>query len=202
VSGSPISRFLYNGDANPGSGNNLHQLDGLTVADDSGRISVFWNTTASTTPPVLKDSDVYASYVGATLTAFALDTVIPGLGKWLITIAVWLFAVSTMISWSYYGEQAMVFLAGERSVLTYKFVFCALILVATAGLLRTDAELDNLSSFGSGVMLIANLPIMWIFGGQAIRAYKNYIRRLDNGEVGDNHEPPSLEDVISGKDVR
>jgi alanine or glycine:cation symporter, AGCS family len=193
---------LYNGDANPGSGNNLHQLDGLTVADDSGRISVFWNTTASTTPPVLKDSDVYASYVGATLTAFALDTVIPGLGKWLITIAVWLFAVSTMISWSYYGEQAMVFLAGERSVLTYKFVFCALILVATAGLLRTDAELDNLSSFGSGVMLIANLPIMWIFGGQAIRAYKNYIRRLDNGEVGDNHEPPSLEDVISGKDVR
>jgi alanine or glycine:cation symporter, AGCS family len=193
---------LYNGDANPGSGNNLHQLDGLTVADDSGRISVFWNTTASTTPPVLKDSDVYASYVGATLTAFALDTVIPGLGKWLITIAVWLFAVSTMISWSYYGEQAMVFLAGERSVLAYKFVFCALILVATAGLLRTDAELDNLSSFGSGVMLIANLPIMWIFGGQAIRAYKNYIRRLDNGEVGDNHEPPSLEDVISGKDVR
>ena len=193
---------LYNCDANPGSGNNLHQLDGLTVADDSGRISVFWNTTASTTPPVLKDSDVYASYVGATLTAFALDTVIPGLGKWLITIAVWLLAVSTMISWSYYGEQAMVFLAGERSVLAYKFVFCALILVATAGLLRTDAELDNLSSFGSGVMLIANLPIMWIFGGQAIRAYKNYIRRLDNGEVGDNHEPPSLEDVISGKDVR
>jgi len=180
---------LYNGDANPGSGNNLHQLDGLTVADESGEISVVWNRITSGAPPVLKDNDVYASYVGATLTAYALDTVVPGLGKWLITIAVWLFAVSTMISWSYYGEQAMVFLAGERSVLAYKFVFCALILVATAGLLRTDAELDNLSSFGSGVMLIANLPIMWIFGGQAIRAYSNYIRRLDSGEMGDDHEP-------------
>ena len=50
-------------------------------------------------------------------------------------------------------------------------------------------------------MLIANLPIMWIFGGQAIRAYKDYINRFDSGKVGDDHEPPSLNDLISGKDV-
>jgi alanine or glycine:cation symporter, AGCS family len=192
---------LFEGDPNIGSGNNLHQLDGLVSAKEDGSLSIQWDSVSSGIKPELYDNGVYASYVGATLTAKAFDSILPGLGKWLITIAVWLFAISTMISWSYYGEQAMVFLAGERSVLAYKFVFCMLILVATAGLLRTDAELDNLSSFGSGVMLIANLPIMWIFGGQALRAYKDYIRRLDSGNVGDDHEPPSLQDLISGKDV-
>ncbi len=192
---------LFEGDANVGSGNNLHRLDGLVAAKEDGSLSIQWDSVSSDIKPELSDRGVYASYVGATLTAKAFDTVLPGLGKWLVTIAVWLFAISTMISWSYYGEQAMVFLAGERSVLAYKFVFCLLILVATAGLLRTDAELDNLSSFGSGVMLIANLPIMWIFGGQAIRAYKDYIRRLNTGRVGDDHEPPSIQDLISGKDV-
>ncbi len=192
---------LYNGDNNPGSGNSLHQLDGLVNFDQAGKVRVDWAAVSSEVPPVLKDNGVYASYVGATLTAYAFDTVVPGLGKWLITIAVWLFAVSTMISWSYYGEQAMVFLSGDRFVLGYKLVFCCLILVATAGLLRTDVELDNLSSFGSGLMLIANLPIIWLFGGQAIRAYKNYIRRLESGQVGDDHEPPDLNDLISGKDV-
>ena len=53
-----------------------------------------------------------------------------GLGKWLVTLAAWLFAISTMISWSYYGEQGMVYLAGERSVTPYKYFYCLLIIVA------------------------------------------------------------------------
>jgi AGCS family alanine or glycine:cation symporter len=124
-----------------------------------------------------------------------------GLGKWLVTLAAWLFAVSTMISWSYYGEQGMVYLAGERSVLAYKLIYCLLIIVATAGFIRTDTELDNLTGIGTGVMLFANVPIMWVFGAQAMRAYRDYVGRLKAGLVGPGHEPPSLEDLISGRDV-
>ena len=51
-------------------------------------------------------------------------------------------------------------------------------------------------------MLLANVPIIWIFGSQAMRAYKDYIRRLKSGQLGKGHEPPSLEDLISGRDVR
>jgi len=186
------------GDANERSGNNLQQLDGLIVEDpESGMLSIEWSALNSEAPPEFLDRGLYASYVGATLTAKAFDTVVPGLGKWLVTMAVWLFAISTMITWSYYGEQAMVYMAGERSVFAYKVVYCFLILVATAGALRTDADLDNLSGFGSGAMLIANLPIMWLFAHQAMKAYKDYIRRLDAGEVGDGHEPPSLDDLLN-----
>jgi AGCS family alanine or glycine:cation symporter len=144
---------------------------------------------------------IYKSYVGATLTARAFDTVLPGLGKWLVTISVWLFALSTMISWSYYGEQATIFLAGERWVLAYKTVFCGLIILATIGFIKTDTELDNLTGFGTGVMLLANVPIMWLFGRQAMLAYKDYISRLKSGRMGPGHSPPTLEDLISGRDV-
>ena len=91
---------------------------------------------------------------------------------------------------------------GERGVLPYKFVFCALILVATWGFIETSTELDNLTSLGTGVMLIANIPIMWLFGAQAMRAYHDYIGRLKEGRMGPDHPPPSLEDLISGRDVQ
>ena len=144
---------------------------------------------------------VYGSYVGATLTAKAFDSVTPGLGKWLITLAVWLFAISTIISWSYYGEQGIVYLIGNRAVLGYKLIYCSLIVVATLGHIKTDDQLDNLTSLGTGVMLLANIPIIWIFGKQAMNAYHNYVGRLKSGRMGPGHAPPPLDEVISGRDV-
>jgi len=191
--------LVVTADANERSGNALHKVDGAVYLAGNGDYRATWNTIASDAPPVLNDRGVYASYAGATLTAKAFDTVVPGLGKWLLTLAVWLFAISTMIAYSYYGEQAMIFLAGERSVLAYKVVYCALAIVATTGFLETDAQLDNLTGLGTGVMLFVNVPIIWIFGSQAMRAYKDYMARLDRGAVGPGHEPPSLEDLISDR---
>mgnify|MGYP002713321717 CR=1 FL=1 len=125
----------------------------------------------------------------------------PGLGKWLVTIAAWLFAISTLISWSYYGEQGVVYLAGERAVLPYKLIFCSLTIVATWGFLKTDAQLDNLTGIGTGVMLFVNVPIMWLLGRQAMIAYHDYIIRFKTGRMGPGHTPPKLEDLISGRDV-
>jgi AGCS family alanine or glycine:cation symporter len=42
---------------------------------------------------------------------------------------------------------------------------------------------------------------MWLFGRQAMLAYKDYISRLKTGRMGPGHSPPSLEDLISGRDV-
>ena len=47
----------------------------------------------------IEGAALFIDYQGATLTAKAFDTVQDGLGKWLVTLAAWLFAVSTMISW-------------------------------------------------------------------------------------------------------
>jgi len=192
--------LVVSGNANSKTGNSYHRLSGYVV-EANGDTLVEWDSLSSTEKPLIYDRGIYLSYVGATLTAKAFDTVTPDLGKWLVTLTVWLFALSTMISYSYYGEQAMVYLAGDRSVMPYKVVYCILAVVATAGFLQTDAQLDNLTGLGTGVMLFVNVPIMWLFASQAMRLYKDYIRRLDEGRMGPGHEPPSLEDLISGRDV-
>ncbi|MFL2538691.1 MAG: alanine/glycine:cation symporter family protein [Candidatus Rariloculaceae bacterium] len=180
--------IIVNADANPQSGNNSHRLEGRVVEmidEDSlsSGLFILWDQLSSESRPTINETGIYATYVGATLTAKAFDSVIPGLGKWLITLAVWLFAISTMISWSYYGEQGVVFLFGDRMVLTYKFIYCALIIIATWGFIESDADLDNLTGVGTGVMLWANVPIMWLFVNQAMRSYHDYIHRLKTGQL-------------------
>ena len=181
-------------------GMNRHKVEG-TVIDTGAGFVIDWDTYSGTTEPSVVDGGFYRTYVGATLTAKAFDSVTPGLGMWLVTIAAWLFAISTMISWSYYGEQGVVFLAGEKAVLGYKVIFLLLAFVATLGFIKTDADLDNMTGVGTGVMLFANLPIMWIFGFQAMRAYKDYVNRLKDGRMGPDHPAPSIDDLLSGKDV-
>ena len=179
---------------------NRHRIDGVVGQDETGFVTT-WDALPGPTAPTIVGDGLYRSYVGATLTAKAFDSVAPGLGKWLVTIAAWLFAISTMISWSYYGEQALVFLAGEKAVLGYRIVYCCLIIIATLGLVRTASDLDNVIGVGTGVMMFANLPICWLFGYQAMRAYKEYIGRLKSGRMGDDHPPPSLDDLPSGLDI-
>jgi AGCS family alanine or glycine:cation symporter len=132
--------------------------------------------------PALAVEGVYLDLKGATLTAKAFDRVWAGLGIWVVPLTAWLFAFSTIISWSYYGEQGIVYLFGQRMVLPYRVVYCGLILVSVQ-LIRTQDELDMFSTFGTGVMLWANIPIMLIFGPMAMRAYRDYFRRLDAGEM-------------------
>lgn len=193
--------LIVKGDANETTGNALHRIEGVIASAGDGFV-VNWVPMESSAMPVAVDDGMYRTYVGATLTAKAFDSVTPGLGKWLVSIAAWLFAISTMISWSYYGEQGMVYLAGDKAVLPYKIVYCLLIIVATLGIIKTDADLDNITGVGTAVMLFANIPICWFFGHQAMKAYKDYIARLKSGRMGPDHPPPHLDDLLSGRDVQ
>jgi AGCS family alanine or glycine:cation symporter len=203
---------------NPNSGLALHKVYGHAVLDESAtaasdvdRYRVVWDTfvTERGVTPKLLHSGVWVDYSGASLTGFAFDTVQPGMGKWLVVVASWLFAVSTMISWSYYGEQGVYYLfrwAGARTkdtiILVYKFVYCLIIAITTVGFIRTDAELDAFTALGTGVMLWANIPIMLIFGSVAMRAYLDYINRLKSGQLDIGaHPPASISDVVEGRDV-
>jgi AGCS family alanine or glycine:cation symporter len=173
---------VLRGDPNRQSGNDLHKLTGHVVRGDAGPV-LRWDGLASRLEPELSDGGIYVSYVGATLTAVAFDSVLPGLGRWVVTLAVWLFAISTMISYSYYAEQGVVFLGGERWLTPFKLLYCSLAVVSTLGFLKTDAQLDNLSGLGTGLMLFVNIPVMWFLGRKAMAAYGDYMRRLDAGEM-------------------
>jgi alanine or glycine:cation symporter, AGCS family len=154
------------------------------VVGPAGEPSVAWRPLASESPPRFAERGVFLDYPAATLTAIAFDSAFSGLGQWMVTLTVWLFAISTMISWSYYGEQGVIYLAGERWVMPYRWLWCATIFVACLGFIRTDRELDTLSTVGLGFMLAINVPTMVILGSKAMRAWHDYFRRLQAGRIG------------------
>ena len=183
--GQNVFAVIDTGVLNEQTGESLDQIAGVVVESGGGH-TVEWDTYASSSAPALRDPGVHRVYTGASLTSHAFDRVRPGLGRWLVTLASWLFAISTMISWSYYGEQGIVFMLGAKWVRTYKIIYCLLIIVATSGFVTTDRELDGLTGIGTGVMLFANIPIILIFSRQAMERYHEYVGRLRSGAMQPN----------------
>lgn len=171
--GDPVIMLVEAG-KNKSSNQNIHKIPGKIMVNRDN-FEIQWNDFSSDIKPKIITDGYFYDYVGATMTAKAFDSVNPGLGKWLITIASWFFAISTIMAWGYYGEQGIIYLAGEQSKTSFRIIYCLLIFIATLGFIETSVDLDNLSGIGLGIIVYANLPICWVFGYQAIRAYKAYI---------------------------
>lgn len=167
------------------------KLFGNVIATGTER-RVEWRALTAAAAPRVVENGVFADYPASTLTAKAFDSAHPGLGQWMVSITVWLFAISTMITWSYYGEQGVVYLVGARWVVPYRLLWCALIFVTCLGFIRTDAELDTFSTVALGFMLAINLPTMLLLGFKAMRAYHDYFARLKQGRVGAAAQDRSL----------
>ena len=213
-------------DVDPNTGRDLRKITATVSKNDQEQWVADWGNLDSETRPRFRpledgtpDFGLYGDYAGASMTAYAFDRVTPGLGMVLVTIAAWLFALSTMISWSYYGEQGIYYFFGTHgeaaakpAVLIYKLVYCLLILLTTVlamkiygtngnqAIIGTDTELDMWTTLGLGVMLVANIPIMLLFSVKAMKAYHSYIGKLKRGEM-DVHEAASITEVVEGKDV-
>ena len=85
---------------------------------------------------------------GVELTATAFDSVIPGF-SWVMTIAVVLFAVSTMLSWSYYGLQAWKYLFGRSKAvdIVYKVLFLMFVVIGSSISLGAVIEFSDAMIF-------------------------------------------------------
>ncbi len=92
---------------------------------------------------------------GAVLTSMAFESVIPWF-PYILTIAIVLFAISTMISWSYYGAQAWMYLFGRSKTteLVYKIIFCVFIVIGAA------ANMDAVWGFSDAMILALVFPNM------------------------------------------
>jgi AGCS family alanine or glycine:cation symporter len=198
--------LVLEGGKNTETGAHHHKISGTLRQDSDGGFHVSFGAYQSSdpAPPRLvgdaRYHGIYFGFKGATLTAKAFDRTLVGLGLWIVPATAWLFAFSTIISWSYYGEQGTVYLFGSRGVMPYRVIYCLLVMLSATPFIRTEAELDVVSTLGTGVMLWANIPIMLLFGPKAMRAYHDYMRRLKAG-VFKGHAYPKLSDVVDGDDV-
>jgi len=115
-------------------------------------------------------------YEGAGITSKAFANYIP-YSNIFLTIAVVLFAVSTMISWSYYGLQSWKFLFGRGQVmdLTYKFLFLVFIIIGAA------ASMDSIWAFSDAMifaMVFPNMVGLYFLFPEVKQQLKRYLKAI------------------------
>ncbi len=92
--------------------------------------------------------------VGSEMTAWAFESVYGVLGRGIVTLTVTLFAFSTIISWSYYGEQGVTFIFGESYIRLYRLIFIVFIFLGSIAKLQLVL---NISDAVYGLLAIPNL---------------------------------------------
>ncbi|APY10070.1 D-alanine glycine permease [Seonamhaeicola sp. S2-3] len=114
---------------------------------------------------------------GVELTATAFDSVIPHFSI-ILTIAVILFAFSTMISWSYYGMQGWVFLFGKGKVsdLIYKILFLFFVVVGSSISLGAVIDFSDAMIFA---MVVPNIIGVVVLSPIISRELKKYLKAIN-----------------------
>ncbi|MDR1641081.1 MAG: alanine:cation symporter family protein [Clostridiales bacterium] len=118
--------------------------------------------------------NIPASMTGIGLTQQAFATVFGGFGAPFVSIAVLLFAFSTILGWSYYGERAWTYLFGNNSTTIYKVIFIAVIFFGcTSGL----SLVWDISDTFNGLMAVPNLIAITLLSGQVVQMTNDFLKK-------------------------
>ncbi len=130
-------------------------------------------------------SDIITDKKGIPVTSLAFE----GSFSWfpaVLSIAVLLFAFSTMISWSYYGEQGVIYLfrlmgaeTARIPVLIYKFVFCLLIIVGASASLGNILKLSDAMVFAMAIPNLIGLYLLLPVVKREAASYLVHVKEVD-----------------------
>lgn len=109
---------------------------------------------------------------------------LPYIGNYILAIALSIFAFTTILGWSYYGERCIGYLFGRRSIMVYRIVFLIVLYygaIADLGIIWTFSDLMN------GLMAFPNLVSVLLLSGVIVNETRHYLweNRLDE------HAPPA-----------
>ena len=108
-----------------------------------------------------------------TFQAFAL---IPTVGKPIIAISLALFAYSTILGWSYYGERCAEYLLGSKLRKYCKIMF---VILSFVGCIVKLATVWNIADILNGLMIIPNVIGVFLLSGVLIADLKKYANNID-----------------------
>jgi alanine or glycine:cation symporter, AGCS family len=117
---------------------------------------------------------------GSEMTAYAFESVMGPAGRWIVTLTVTLFAFSTLISWSYYGEQGVTFIFGDKWIPTYRYVFIFFIFVGAIAQLNIVL---NISDAVYGLLALPNLMACYLLLPKVKAALNDYSTKLKAGHI-------------------
>ena len=108
---------------------------------------------------------------GSNLSIAAFDAGISGSG-FIVTIGLVIFAFTTILGWSFYGERCTTYLFGDKAVLPFRLVWVAVVVIgAVAG---DRGVVWSIADTLNGLMALPNLVALLLLSGTVFRLTKNY----------------------------
>ena len=111
---------------------------------------------------------------GAPLTQAAFRAGLGEFGSWVVSIGLTMFAFSTVLGWSYYGEKSIEFLAGARAIPPYRIVF---VIAVFFGAIRSLDFVWGVSDVMNGLMALPNLVGLLLLSGVIVAETRGYFSR-------------------------
>ncbi|MBN8566574.1 MAG: alanine:cation symporter family protein [Flavobacteriales bacterium] len=118
---------------------------------------------------------------GSALTSAAFSSVLPWF-KYILLVAIILFAFSTMISWSYYGMKAWTYLFGNTKKMEnlYKILFLVFVVLGSSASLGAVIDFSDMMILG---MAFPNILGLYFLSSEVKNDLKDYFKRLKSGEI-------------------
>ena len=157
-----VDEFFVDQEQNRPFSGVIRPSEQVAVADDGSRYQSLYG-------PAVEN--------GAPLTALAFQRGLAPLGPWgnyIVVLSVLLFAISTAISWSYYGDRCVNYLFGPKAILPYKIVFVIMHFVGAVFALSTMWTLGDVAL---GMVTFPNLIALLLLSGVVVRLTKSYFER-------------------------
>jgi AGCS family alanine or glycine:cation symporter len=166
-----VARGLFSNEAGLGSAPMVHaaaRTDHPVRQGLYGIFEVFVDTilVCTTTGLAIIATGVWDSgATGAALAGAAFSTGLPGTwGNIVVTVSLALFAYSTVVGWSYYGETGIVYLLGTKALAPYRFAWLAFIYVGAVGSLPVvwgvADTLNGLMAIPNLIAVLGSIPLL------------------------------------------
>ncbi|MDW7652290.1 MAG: alanine:cation symporter family protein [Bacillota bacterium] len=112
---------------------------------------------------------------GAAMTTEAFNSAIPGGGGFIVAIGLLLFAYSTILGWSYYGERCAEFVLGKRVNMTYRILWIPFIVIGAVGGLEAVWDVSDTMN---GLMAIPNLIGLLLLSNIIVTETKEFFNNI------------------------
>jgi AGCS family alanine or glycine:cation symporter len=172
-----VARGIFSNEAGLGTGG-IAQAAGTTNSPVRsgliGMIGTFIDTIiiCSMTGLTIICSGVWTSgEKGASLSAAAFESALPGIGSYLLAIALLVFTFTTILGWSYYGEKCWIYLGGRKTVLPFRILW---VLAVFGGAVFQLDFVWLLADTLNALMAIPNLVALLLLSPVVLKLTKDY----------------------------
>lgn len=114
---------------------------------------------------------------GVTLTTRAFEAALGAPGRWILLLCAFFFAVTSLFSYSYYGNKAMSFLAGVKAGSYYNYFYLITIVL---GAILSMQDVMNIIDVAYALMAFPTMISGFILAPRVLKEAKRYFRELDN----------------------